>query len=58
MKAIKICTMLLVFFLIILCIANFVRLADIKKIALRCIVSFFSVQVVTALMSVGMFFYC
>lgn len=56
MNAMKMCTIPLVFFSIMLCIASFGSLADMKRIALRCMACFFSIQTVTALICIGVFF--
>lgn len=56
MNAMKMCTIPLVFFSVMLSTASFGSLADMKRTAMRCMACFFSVQTAAAVISVGVFF--
>ena len=56
MNAMKMCTIPLVFFSVVVCIARFGNPADMKRIALRCMACFFSASTAAAVASIGVFF--
>ncbi|MBR0150069.1 MAG: cation:dicarboxylase symporter family transporter [Synergistaceae bacterium] len=56
MNAMKMCTIPLVFFSVVVCIARFGSPYDMKKAVLRCMACFLSASTVAAVSSIGVFF--